>query len=1066
MSSHARIRIVLLLTVAAFLALSCAGAGGPEMMAREAAKGMAGAPAPSRAEPAAPSALADEEKKGDSGAPASLEDTVARTLATQAVSQLKPPELLARVGGPDLEPLPVVVQDVSVVVSGHRARVVLDMVFRNPSSSVLAGTLMISLPDRASPCALGMYQGGGLEALGSSPEEGVLRGLLSPQAASPETLLGQSVELPGRWTAQERTVDWGALRAAVVVEPVSGRQVYETVTRARVDPALAEWAGSGSYSARIFPIPAGGLKRVIFAYDQTLVPSGGRILFPLPLPDGKATVRRLTVHDLSGSATDSQILLNGKPAEAARAPGAGRLWQLAPEPSSGALYVAAPRTPAVLSLAGADPAIPGTLLSVLVSPDLPRQSLMTSTGRGLFLLDTSGSGRAGMSALSAQLLRALLEGDDSLTQFAIVCFDIRATLLTPGFVANTEEARKHYLGLVEQVWLEGATAFESALEYLEGTPELGKADVVFLLSDGEITWGADSPAALARDHADVFAKRWICYSFGTTPHNRRLFDELGRVRGQTVQVGLSQDLAEAARAHRFPVYHLEGVRTTLQDEVIVAGDPALLYPGQVLEIGVRMNRSTTDLRLLLRVDGKDFEVRVPLVRQATTDALAARAWGEIFVASLLDEPDQGTEQAILALSRHFRLTNDHASFLILESDEEYQRYGVSMAPLDFRQIRQTLSARPAPRSRERVVLSGLAVPEELPADAVSTIDALSSLGSLDIWEHPPKADVRWAPKFVLEKPAFQPDAPTTTGIYLASRRLMELATAQLVTALRGQTPADTPAPKQDAELHAAHALRVLSTIAETKPRDDQALRLTGFVLMQWGFYDEAEQLFARVRLRRPFEPQNMLLEAMAQAAQGKAADAALRYEMVLNQTFPRFQDASRPVAARLYADLLGEAVLRVGQGPELPLLQSRLEAVRSAWVETTPRLGAGDVPAGRLLLFWNIDDTDVDLHVREGPFSEVWYERMSSRTGGRLYWDNTEGLGPELYEHPRLTLGGFRVAVDYFGSSSVEGAAPAATYVVAFTRIGRGTRYRAAWYTTVLVGEQEDRVQIMPVWSR
>jgi hypothetical protein len=70
----------------------------------------------------------------------------------------------------------------------------------------------------------------------------------------------------------------------------------------------------------------------------------------------------------------------------------------------------------------------------------------------------------------------------------------------------------------------------------------------------------------------------------------------------------------------------------------------------------------------------------------------------------------------------------------------------------------------------------------------------------------------------------------------------------------------------------------------------------------------------------------------------------------------------------------------------------------------------GEVPAGRMLLFWNIDDTDVDLHVREGPFSEVWYERMSSRSGGRLYWDNTEGLGPELYEHPRLSLAGFRVA--------------------------------------------------------
>ena len=602
---------------------------------------------------------------------------------------------------------------------------------------------------------------------------------------------------------------------------------------------------------------------------------------------------------------------------------------------------------------------------------------------------------------------------------------------------------------------------------MEGTPGLGEADTIFLLSDGEITWGADSPAALARDHAELLDRRWVCYSFGTAPHNRRLFDALTRARGQTVQVGMGQDLAEAARAHRSPVYHLDGVRTALQDEVMVAGDPALLYPGQVLEIGVRMLRSTADLRLLLRVDGRDVEVRVPLTRQAGTDSLAARAWGELFVSSLLDEPDQGTEQAILALSRHFLLSNDYASFLILETDEEYQRYGVTAAPLDYRQIRQTLSSRASSRSRDAVVLSGLAVPEDLSQDAVATIAALSSLGSLEIWEHPPQTLLPWAPKFVLERPAVEPDSPTPSSRYMAARALMELATTQAGSGTRPEQRADSPGPKLDPDLHAAHALRVLSTIAESSPRDDQALRLTGFVLMEWGFYDEAEHLFGRVRTRRPFEPQNLLLEAMAQAAQGKAADAALRYEMVLSRTFPRFQDASRPVAARLYSDLLG-AALRSGDtaDPARGLLERRLQEVRSAWGETTARLAPGEVPAGRLLLFWNIDDTDVDLHVREGPFSEVWYERMSSRTGGRLYWDNTEGLGPELYEHPRLSLGGFRVTVDYFGSSSVEGAAPAATYVIAFTRLRREQRYRASWHVTVLVGVEEEQVQIMPEWRR
>jgi hypothetical protein len=262
-------------------------------------KEMAEEPGVARAEPAPSAPRAAEESttaKPEAGPEAAdTEEAIARRLTTQAVLQTRPPELLARVDKPDLEPLPLVAQDVTVIVAGHRVRVVLDMVFRNPSSSQLAGTLMVALPDRASPCELGTFQGAGIEAIPEGADAALYGALITPAPSAPEALLGQDIELSTRWAAKDETVDWGTLRQAVVVEPVRGRQVYEEVTRARVDPALAEWSGSGSYSARIFPIPAGGLKRVVLAYDQTLVPSGGRILFPLPLPDSKAAIRRLTV---------------------------------------------------------------------------------------------------------------------------------------------------------------------------------------------------------------------------------------------------------------------------------------------------------------------------------------------------------------------------------------------------------------------------------------------------------------------------------------------------------------------------------------------------------------------------------------------------------------------------------------------------------------------------------------------------------------------------------------------------------------------------------------------------
>jgi len=252
----------------------------------------------------------------------------------------------------------------------------------------------------------------------------------------------------------------------------------------------------------------------------------------------------------------------------------------------------------------------------------------------------------------------------------------------------------------------------------------------------------------------------------------------------------------------------------------------------------------------------------------------------------------------------------------------------------------------------------------------------------------------------------------------------------------------------------------MTEIAELAPRDDRALRLVGFALLDWGFYDEAARLFGRVRARRPFEPQNLLLESLALAARGELGAAALRHEVILSRTFPRFEDQAQAVSMRLYADLLRAALRGHPQHPLRAAWERRLAAL----VEKAPALSTQ--PAGRLLLFWNLDDTDVDLHIREGPFSEVWYERMSSRSGGALFWDNTEGLGPELYEHPSLSRRGFEVFVDYFGSSSVEGEAPAATFVAAFTRSRDGRATRASFHATVLVGVEEDRVPIMPVWKR
>jgi hypothetical protein len=937
----------------------------------------------------------------------------ARRLTLSEDLRVRSPELLARLDKPETEPLPLAAHDISVVIAGHRARVVYDMVFSNPSARQVSGTLMVELPQGASPCYLGMYQGEGVKKTKGKTTQA----LLPPQPSGAEKLLAPQIALEKSWQSPGSIIDWGELRTARVVNPVQGREVYEQVTRRRVDPAITEWAGGNKFSTRIFPIPAHGLKRVVFAYDRPLQLAAGMLTCPVPLPLEIKAPTRLFVRQAGGGAKNARLLMAGREVPPTAA---GPFWKIVPDRAlKGAVLFTAAAGKNVSVLAGSDPAVPGKLLHILYAPPVPAAAAAVATGRAVFLLDTSLSGKDKLFRRSGALLKAILEKDDSITDYAVIAFDVRARDVTQGFVKNTTANRDRLFRSLEGLWLEGATNFASALSLLDGDRSLAAADVCFLLSDGQITWGNANPREMETGFSRLLDKRWICYGFGDEAVNRPLFEALTKKNGQIIQAGVEQDLAKAALAHRRTAAVLDSLYGAHQEEILVAGDPRLLYPGQVLELACRTRGDAAAVRLTVSVNGKKTTVDVKADGQPPAAALAARAWAEVYANRLLDLYDKDANDLVLALSQRFSLTNREASFIILETDEEYEEHKIDTARLDYQDL-----SRLARQRRTRFAF-GSPETDDLPAETLAFLDALKDARAPSPWQALPAAAGTSAVDALSAAPSLKRPRETTTALFTWAKELYG-------------TGGDALAREQ--------ALRALSSIVELKPQDDQALRLVGYVLLEWSLYAEAEELFSLVRQRRPFEPQNYLMEAVSLAVQGRTASAALRFEILVRRPFPRLGEFTTPTAKILYARLL--------QSIGTPAADARLKS-----------LGAPSTPRGRLLLFWNLDDTDVDLHVREPGGEEVYYEHKSSRSGGRLFWDNTEGLGPELYEHPSLDQNGFEVFVNYFGSSSVEGQAPAATLVCAFTRRAQGKPYELRFYTTVLVGAKEDKVLIMPRWK-
>lgn len=78
--------------------------------------------------------------------------------------------------------------------------------------------------------------------------------------------------------------------------------------------------------------------------------------------------------------------------------------------------------------------------------------------------------------------------------------------------------------------------------------------------------------------------------------------------------------------------------------------------------------------------------------------------------------------------------------------------------------------------------------------------------------------------------------------------------------------------------------------------------------------------------------------------------------------------------------------------------------------------GKGGTPAKlRVVLSWDSDNTDLDLHVVTPDGGHAWYGDRALANGGAIDVDVTTGYGPEIFASPTPLSGQYLVYVNYFG---------------------------------------------------
>ena len=98
-----------------------------------------------------------------------------------------------------------------------------------------------------------------------------------------------------------------------------------------------------------------------------------------------------------------------------------------------------------------------------------------------------------------------------------------------------------------------------------------------------------------------------------------------------------------------------------------------------------------------------------------------------------------------------------------------------------------------------------------------------------------------------------------------------------------------------------------------------------------------------------------------------------------------------------------------------------------------------DLPlALRIVMSWDVDETDIDLHVLEPGGEEAFYGHRRTSSGGFVSEDVTTGYGPEEYLRKTSEKGVYKVMANYFASH--QQALVGAATVTASVYTGWGTK--------------------------
>jgi tetratricopeptide (TPR) repeat protein len=495
----------------------------------------------------------------------------------------------------------------------------------------------------------------------------------------------------------------GVLVEGEVVEKHEAAARYQAMVQQAFDPALLEWIDGRTYRARIFPVPAGGTRRVVVRYTEMLPTVDGKIRYVYPLRS-EDPVRfdefALSV-DLGAAgptmniatSIDAVVEENGTKVTMRRSgfiPRADFQLEMTSKLKTKPLR-------AWRFQAGADQA---DYVMLRYVPEVDFSSLPPQKADLVLVVDTSAGGddsaRQLRTAAAEAILRALSDDD----HFALVALDVTPTVIYPkdGLAPASDSEISKALEKLSDHSVGGATdlgaMFEPALERLHGTDQ----PAIVYVGDGVATSGETTADELSdRMRRSLAGSRARFFSVGVGGDARQeLLAQLSRTGGgehlriddaeQTTEVAL-----RLASAIKTPTITDLNVDLGAGLDQPFESSTGKLSRGEEYVLLARTHHALpSTVKISGRIGGKDSSWTYPVsVENDVVTSLVPRLWASEYIRRLIGSGSDENRSKILSLGLEYGLITPHSSILALESDAAYAAQGIPRRNSPVRGVRLT-----------------------------------------------------------------------------------------------------------------------------------------------------------------------------------------------------------------------------------------------------------------------------------------------------------------------------------------------------------------------------------------